>query len=53
MWSAAITSVIGSAYTSVSFIKTFSEKIAKNEKVIIILFIIVSTVVFASYWSTS
>lgn len=48
MWSAAITSVIGSAYTSVSFIKTFSEKIAKNEKVIIILFIIVSTVVFAS-----
>lgn len=46
MWSAAITSVIGSAYTSVSFIKTFSDKLAKNEKLIITLFIIVSTIVF-------
>ena len=32
MFSAAITSVIGSAYTSVSFIKSFSPVIAKNEK---------------------
>ena len=30
MWAAAITSVVGAAYTSVSFIRTFSEKI--NEK---------------------
>ncbi|QGU94813.1 hypothetical protein GOM49_06610 [Clostridium bovifaecis] len=47
MWSAAITSVIGSAYTSVSFIKTFSAKLAKNEKLIIIIFIIISTAVFS------
>lgn len=46
MWSAAITSVVGAAYTSVSFIKTFSEKIEKQSKAIIILFIVISTVVF-------
>ncbi|RZM10555.1 MAG: divalent metal cation transporter, partial [Pedobacter sp.] len=36
MFSAAITSVIGSAYTSVSFIKSFSPAISKNENKIII-----------------
>jgi Mn2+/Fe2+ NRAMP family transporter len=48
MWAAAITSVVGSAYTSVSFIKTFHEKISRNEKRIIILFIIVSLFIFIS-----
>ncbi|MDX2047206.1 MAG: NRAMP family divalent metal transporter [Chitinophagaceae bacterium] len=48
MWCAAITSVVGSAYTSVSFIKTFHPAIQKSEKLIIILFIVVSTVVFIS-----
>jgi len=47
MWAAAITSVIGAAYTSVSFIKTFSSAVAKNEKFVIIGFILVSTLVFA------
>lgn len=47
MWAAAITSVIGAAYTSVSFIKTFSSTVAKNEKLTIILFIVISTIVFA------
>lgn len=46
MWAAAITSVIGSAYTSVSFIKTFHEKIKRSEKLIIILFIIISLGIF-------
>ena len=46
MWAAAITSVIGSAYTSVSFIKTFHEKIRRSEKLIIIIFIIISLGIF-------
>lgn len=46
MFSAAVTSVIGSAYTSVSFIKSFSPVIARNENKIIIAFILVSTVIF-------
>lgn len=48
MFAAAVTSVIGSAYTSVSFIKSFSPKIAKNENWIIMGFIVVSTLVFIS-----
>ncbi|MCP6681639.1 NRAMP family divalent metal transporter [Bacillus nakamurai] len=48
MWSAAITSVIGAAYTSVSFFKTFSPKIEKHSRGIIIGFIIVSTLIFIS-----
>lgn len=46
MWAAAITSVIGAAYTSVSFLKTFHEKIERNNNFIIIGFIIFSTIVF-------
>lgn len=46
MWSAAITSVIGAAYTSVSFLKTFHPLIEKYEKWIISIFIIFSTMVF-------
>jgi Mn2+/Fe2+ NRAMP family transporter len=47
MWAAAITSVIGAAYTSVSFIKTFSTSIERHEKAVIIGFILVSTLVFS------
>jgi Mn2+/Fe2+ NRAMP family transporter len=46
MWSAAITSVIGAAYTSVSFLKTFHEKISQYERYFIIGFIVFSTLVF-------
>ncbi len=46
MWSAAITSVIGAAYTSVSFLKTFSARVADNSRFLIIGFIGFSTVVF-------
>jgi Mn2+/Fe2+ NRAMP family transporter len=48
MWAAAITSVVGSAYTSVSFIKTLHPLIEKFEKWIIVVFILVSTAAFAS-----
>ncbi|KIL49465.1 NRAMP family divalent metal transporter [Jeotgalibacillus soli] len=46
MWAAAITSVVGAAYTSVSFIKTFSPVLAKYEKAIIVGFIVISTAIF-------
>lgn len=46
MWCAAITSVVGAAYTSVSFLKTFHPFIAKNEKWFITLFIVFSTNIF-------
>ncbi|WP_409296916.1 NRAMP family divalent metal transporter [Peribacillus sp. SCS-26] len=46
MWAAAVTSVVGAAYTSVSFIKTFTNGVVKYEKWIIVLFITVSTLVF-------
>jgi Mn2+/Fe2+ NRAMP family transporter len=46
MWAAAITSVVGASYTSVSFLKTFNEKIEKNEKAFIVGFILISTFIF-------
>ena len=48
MWAAAVTSVIGAAYTSVSFIRTFSPKLDQNYRWAIIAFIVFSTVVFMS-----
>lgn len=47
MWAAAISSVIGAAYTSVSFIRSFSPKIENNYRWFVIAFIVFSTVVFA------
>ena len=46
MWSAAITSVVGASYTSVSFWKTLSPLIARKEKWFISLFMLVSVLVF-------
>ncbi|SQC01387.1 hypothetical protein [Clostridium tetanomorphum] len=43
---AAITSVVGAAYTSVSFLKTLSTCIDKNYNKWIIGFILVSTIIF-------
>lgn len=42
---AAITSIIGAAYTSVSFLKTFHPAIAKYENYVIIGFIAISTII--------
>lgn len=46
MWTAAISSVVGAAYTSVSFIRTFSKSLDENYKKLIIAFIVFSTAVF-------
>ena len=48
IWIAAITSVVGASFTSVSFWKTLHPVVLKNEKVIISLFIIASTIIFVS-----
>lgn len=48
MWAAAVTSVVGAAYTSVSFIRTFSKTINKYHKWFIVAFIVISTTVFVS-----
>lgn len=46
MWAAAITSVVGAAYTSVSFIKSYHPWIDQNEKWVISGFIVISTLVY-------
>ncbi|WP_232233739.1 NRAMP family divalent metal transporter [Bacillus sp. J33] len=46
MWAAAVTSVVGAAYTSVSFIRTFSPTLEKYHKWLIVAFIAISTLVF-------
>lgn len=46
MWSAAITSVVGASYTSVSFWKTLSPVVKNHEKIITSIFIILSTLIF-------
>ena len=46
MWAAAVTSIIGCAYTSVSFIRTFSKKISEKYNWVIIAFIAISTIIF-------
>lgn len=46
MWSAAITSVVGAAYTSVSFLRTFHPWIEKNYRWLISFFIVFSTGIF-------
>ena len=46
MWAAAITSVIGAAYTSVSFLKTFHKSFDQRSKYLTIGFIAFSTLVF-------
>lgn len=44
---AALTSIVGAAYTSVSFLKTLSPFIMKNEKQFIIGFILISTIIMS------
>jgi Mn2+/Fe2+ NRAMP family transporter len=46
MWAAAITSVVGSAYTSVSFIRTLRPAWERHGPALIIGFIALSTVIF-------
>ena len=46
LWSAAISSVVGAAYTSVSFFKTFHPVFARHERACISVFIVISTAIF-------
>lgn len=46
LWSAAITSVIGAAYTSATFMKTFGNWFKQNQRATIIGFIVISTLIF-------
>jgi Mn2+/Fe2+ NRAMP family transporter len=46
MWSAAVTSVVGASYTSVSFIRTWHPRIATAERFVIIGFISLATLLF-------
>jgi Mn2+/Fe2+ NRAMP family transporter len=46
MWCAAITSVLGSAYTSVSFLRTWHPAVERNYRLVITVFILVSAGIF-------
>ncbi|GAB3211981.1 Mn2+ and Fe2+ transporters of the NRAMP family [Marinactinospora thermotolerans DSM 45154] len=46
MWAAAISSVIGASYTSVSFVSSFSPALARNRSWLVAGFIALSTVVY-------
>ncbi|ANI90422.1 hypothetical protein A9P82_14685 [Arachidicoccus ginsenosidimutans] len=46
LWSASITSIIGSSYTTVSFWRSLSPFIRRNEKVVVTVFIIISCIIF-------
>ena len=46
LWSAAITSVVGSAFTSVSFLKTLHPFFEEQHRAVIISFILLSTCIF-------
>lgn len=46
MWAAAITSVIGASYTSVSFLRTLIPAVERHQQHVIVAFTAVSTVVF-------
>lgn len=46
LWSAALSSVVGASYTSVSFFKTFHPVFVKQERLCISLFIVLTTAIF-------
>jgi Mn2+/Fe2+ NRAMP family transporter len=46
MWCAAITSVVGASFTSISFFKTFHPVLARNSPSFISAFILASTIIF-------
>lgn len=46
LWSASITSVVGSAYTSISFLQTLNPFFKNNYRAIVSVFIVVSAAIF-------
>ncbi len=49
IWSAAVTSVVGASFTSISFAQSFHPAVTKNKNYFIIAFIIVAAVLFAAF----
>jgi Mn2+/Fe2+ NRAMP family transporter len=47
LWSAAITSVTGSAYTSISFLQTLHPVFMRKSRTMTLLFITLSTLIFS------
>ena len=46
MWSAAITSVVGSAYTSISFFRSINKNFEKQERSMLIAFVLIALLVY-------
>lgn len=46
MWCAAITSVLGSAYTSVSFLRSWHPVLERHQRQVVTIFILISTGIF-------
>ena len=48
LWAAAVTSVVGASYTSISFLRTLAKTIEANQRYWIIGFILASTAIFVT-----
>ncbi|EFQ23549.1 transmembrane transport protein [Aminomonas paucivorans DSM 12260] len=48
LWAAAVTSVVGASYTSISFLRTLAKTIEANQRYWIIGFIVASTAIFVT-----
>lgn len=46
LWCAAITSVVGSAYTSISFLRSFHPRVERHQRIFVTIFIFISMAVF-------
>lgn len=46
MWSAAITSVVGSAYTSISFLRSLHPLFAERQRWVLVVFVLISLAIF-------
>jgi Mn2+/Fe2+ NRAMP family transporter len=46
MWSAAITSVVGSAYTTISFLRTMHPVISAHQRLVLVVFVLISLAIF-------
>ena len=49
IWAAAVTSVVGASFTSVSFAQSFHPSVAKNKNYFIVAFIIIAATLFAVF----
>jgi Mn2+/Fe2+ NRAMP family transporter len=49
IWSAAVTSVVGASFTSISFAQTLHPTVAKNKSYFIIAFIVIAAILFSVF----